>query len=355
MIENNATEKLSELKITVGLVTYNRPEFLREAVHSVLRQSFENFELIISNDYPEDAVTFESLGIKSDPRIRIVNQESNLGEVRNMNYLLESAQGKWFVWLGDDDLLHPEFLMLAQKDILNNQHADIVGFFSNYSSASSPEGVFPQQLKSSKCRYYDAQNFLLKYTSRKSRLVGCYGIMHAATLKKIGGIPLLGSSFGPYSDTLIPILLAEHGSLCWLDESLIFLRTHPESLSCKSTEFSAFTSAEEGFLENLERICASKTVNIKPEKIIANMVRWFSYDEWAVLYRDPSLSKYAAARIFIQHQMSVNLPRLSLNYRIKHILFILRFLGTCFLIEVYRGLRTAFKNVLSTFIGSRPR
>ena len=342
MIDNNVMEKLFDLKITVGIVTYNRPEFLKKAVHSVLQQSFQNFELIISNDYSEVSVTLASLGIKSDSRIKIVNQDSNLGEIRNMNYLLKIAQGEWFVWLGDDDLLHPEFLMLANKAILDNQGQNIVGFFCNYSSASSPDGMFPRQLKSSKCQYYDAPTFLIEYTSRRNPLIGCYGVMRTDTLRKIGGIPLLGNSFGPYSDTLIPILLMEHGILCWLDEPLIFLRTHSESLSCKSAEFSAYTSAEKDFLENLKRVCSDKAVNIRPDKAIANMAKWFSYNEWAVLCREPTLSKYEVSKRFIGYQLDVNLPRLSLKYRIEHILFMFRFLGIRFLSEALKKFRTAF-------------
>ena len=153
--------------------------------------------------------------------------------------------------------------------------------------------------------------------------------MHIGILRKIGGIPRLGNSFGPYGDTLIPILLAEHGRLCWLDEPLVFLTVHANSLSCKSTDFLAYTSAESDFVENLERVCASRDVNVLPDRIIANMIKWFTINEWMVLSREPSLNVYEACRIFIKHQLNVNVPMLSVTHRIRHLLFILRFLGTC--------------------------
>ena len=352
MHRNEAMQALSDLKVTVGIITYNRPEFLREAVRSVQQQSYGNFELVISNDYPEVPVTFDSLGIKNDSRIKIVNQVPNLGEVRNMNYLLEIAQGEWFVWLCDDDLLHPEFLMRAIQAIGDHQEADVVGFFGNYGAASSPEGVFPTTLGINKCVRYDAARFLMEYTRRKISLIGCYGLMRVDSLRKIGGMPLLGNSFGPYSDTLVPILLAEHGKLCWLDEPLVFLRTHADSLSCKSAEFAAFTSAEADFLKSLERVCASKAVNIEPDKVIANMLRWFSNNEWAVLCRASSLSKYAASMKFIEYQISTNLPRLSLKYRLHHILHVLRILGMQLAVWIYTELRTVLKRTQSAFSGS---
>lgn len=326
-----------DLKVTVGLTAYNRPEFLEAAVRSVLQQSYKNFELIISNDYPDAAVTFDSLGIKNDSRVKIVNQYPNLGEVRNMNCLLEMAQGEWFVWLADDDLLHPEFLMLAITAIHTNQEPGIVGCFSNYIAASCPDGVFPAPLGLNMSVRYDASRFLMDYISREISLIGCYGLMHVGTLRRIGGMPLLGNSFGPYSDTLIPVLLSGHGKLFWLDEPLVFLRTHADSLSCKSAEFAAFTSAEADFLKSLTRICASKAVNVKLDKIIANMVRWFLENEWAVLCRATSLGKYAAAKRFIKYQISINLPRLSLKHRMRHIVFVLHLLCRQLVFLALRG------------------
>ena len=347
-IKNEIMNIVADVKITVGMTTYNRPEFLKEAVCSVLQQTYRNFELIISNDYVATPVTIESLGIEGDERIQIVNQDPNLGEIKNMNYLLDNAQGEWFVWLGDDDLFHPEFLMRAYQAILSNENSNIVGFFSNYRAASNPDGVFPQHLKGSKELLYDAPGFLKGYSSREIPLIGCYGIMRTVTLREVGGIPRLGNSFGPYGDTLVPILLVERGGLCWLNEEMIFLRTHPESLSCKSSEFSAYTTAEDDFLKNIDRVCSSKLVNIVAGKIIANMVRWFSADEWAVLHRDTSLRKFALFRKYIKYQISVNLPRLSIQNKIMHIIFLFYFLGVRLLVDLYRALRTFLKNIVIT-------
>lgn len=333
-----------KIKITVGVITYNRPELLKQAIGSVLRQSYKNFELIISNDYLKVPVTQEALGIENEPRLKIINQASNLGEIKNMNYLLEIAQGEWFVWLADDDLLHPEFLMIASNAILEGQDKSLVGFFSNFLAASSPDGIFPRPIKPIEYNYIDSPNFINDYTSRKKSLVGCYGIVRVDTLRKIGGMPSLGNSFGPYSDTIVPILLVEQGSLCWIDEPLVFLRTHADSLSCKSADFLAYTSAEEDFLKILSRVCSGNLVNINPDKLIANMIRWFSYNQWDVLHREPSLSKYAVKKIFFMHQLNINLPKLSLKYKIIHIIFLFRFMGARCSYIVYKKFRSVFKS-----------
>jgi glycosyltransferase involved in cell wall biosynthesis len=318
--------KMSESKITVGLVTYNRPQFLKEAVHSVLQQSFSNFELIISNDYVEVPVTFDSLGIQPDPRIKIVNQNPNLGEVRNMNFLLEIAKGEWFVWLCDDDLLHPDFLKIAINTVDGNKDKNMVAFFSNYIAANAPDLLFPSPHVSSQCSFYRASDFLQDYTSQKIPLIGCYGLVRSSVLRKIGGIPLLGNSFGPYSDTLIPILLLEHGNLCWLDAPLVFLRTHAESLSCKSAELSAFSTAEVDFMTYLRRTCASKNVQLSPDQFVANMLKWFCQNEWGLLCRSVSAGRLEILNKFLVYQIRINLPRLSNRNKLFYLMFVFLFI-----------------------------
>jgi len=338
-------DALSDIKITIGMTTYNRPEFLREAVQSVLQQSYKNFELIISNDFIERAVIFEDLGIENDSRIKIINQVQslghNLGDIKNMNFLLEIAQSEWFVWLADDDLMHPDFLKHARETIMQNQEKNVVGFFSNYISASSPADLFPPQLGLNKPICYRALDFLLDYSSRKCSLIGCSGVIRTTTLRRIGGIPQLGNSFGPYGDTLLPILLIEYGNIFWLDEPLIFFRTHAESISCKSIEFSAYTSAESDFLDQIIRICSTKKLTESRDKIIANMTRWFSQNEWVVLSRISTVTGIVKMKIFLKYQLAVNLTRLSFKYKINHIHFVARMVIIKLLSNCYQKLKSA--------------
>ena len=134
--------------ISVGLSTFNRPKFLKEALASVLKQSFQNFELIISNDYIKTPITFRSLGIKKDVRIKILNQKRNLGELNNLNYMLSLAKGDWFLWLADDDLLHPEYLSIFYNTSKKREFCGSVAFFSNFISATNPKKQFSIVLSS---------------------------------------------------------------------------------------------------------------------------------------------------------------------------------------------------------------
>jgi glycosyltransferase involved in cell wall biosynthesis len=86
--------------------------FLKEAIQSVLNQSFTDFELIIVNDKsPEDLE--KVISSFSDSRIKYYKNEINLGKesvVKNWNKCLEYAEGEFFVLFSDDDIYEPEFL-----------------------------------------------------------------------------------------------------------------------------------------------------------------------------------------------------------------------------------------------------
>jgi glycosyltransferase involved in cell wall biosynthesis len=338
MIENNQLHKPEGIRISVGVTAYNRPNFLRQAVLSVLQQSYDNFELIISNDYIAEPVTFETLGVENDSRIKIINQKINLGEVKNMNYMLNVASSNWFIWLADDDLLHPEFFMAANKCISENSEKEIVAYYSNYCQAENPTGIFPNECTSQDYFCYEPAYFVENYTSKNIDLIGCYGVMSRDILIKVGGFPLLGNAFSPYSDSLIPIQLSEFGNIFLTEEKLVFLRTHKDSLSVKSTDFTAYSSAEVDFLKHVKHISSKEILNLNQSKIISNVVRWFAKNNWAVLSRNTSLDLYSILKRFLMYQLKINLSRLSFKYKLFHLLFISYFIIKSLIYKLYKKL-----------------
>jgi glycosyltransferase involved in cell wall biosynthesis len=98
--------------ITVFIPTYNRAELLRESITSVLNQTYENFELLISDnastDRTEDVVTSFR-----DSRIRYHRHPSNLGMVRNWQFAAQQVSVPFGAPLSDDDLFDPDHLEKA--------------------------------------------------------------------------------------------------------------------------------------------------------------------------------------------------------------------------------------------------
>jgi hypothetical protein len=98
--------------VSVGIPAYNRPESMERAVRSVLEQTHEDLEVIVSDDASTDpgvARVGERLA-EEDPRVRYVRQPRNLGHDRNYQHVLELASGRHFMWLSDDDWLDPAYV-----------------------------------------------------------------------------------------------------------------------------------------------------------------------------------------------------------------------------------------------------
>lgn len=93
-------------KVSVCIPTYRGAATIGAAIESVLSQSLADFELIVIDDGSSDD-TQAIVKRFTDPRLRYLQNDRNLGPEGNWNRCLELAQGKYFKLLPHDDLLHP--------------------------------------------------------------------------------------------------------------------------------------------------------------------------------------------------------------------------------------------------------
>jgi glycosyltransferase involved in cell wall biosynthesis len=312
--------------ITIGIVTYNRPEFLRECVNSIIAQSYQDWQLIVSNDYILESVTFDSLGIIADPRITIFNQDENKGELANLNFLLGLAKTKYFTWLCDDDQFNAQFLEHAIDAFKYFGSDNLVAFYSNYRTGLTydiHESIDGERFSSSLLTFKSKQ-FIEKYLLKKLPLIGCYGVMHTKALKKIGGFKILGNSFSPYADTLLPISLSQYGLIAYSDVPLVFLRTHQTSMSFTSSDFKGYTTAEDDFVNELISISIISSNTIDLQKCLGLACLWFSDNHFTVLMRGRTNSTLNVYLKYFKHQITDSLPRLNFYWKSRlliHIVF----------------------------------
>jgi glycosyltransferase involved in cell wall biosynthesis len=95
--------------VSVCIPSFNGEEFIATTLESILTQTFADFEVVIADDKSTDRTVPIIKGFK-DPRIRLIENEQNLGLGRNWNKVLSSAQGEYVKLLGDDDLLYSQCL-----------------------------------------------------------------------------------------------------------------------------------------------------------------------------------------------------------------------------------------------------
>ena len=105
-------------KATVLISTYNRPEFLKEAIQSVVDQTMTDWELLVMNDGGTD-VAHVVAGF-NDTRIRYFPDSVNKGAAHRFNFGLAHARGDYIAYLGDDDLFYPNHLAVLSEALDNN-------------------------------------------------------------------------------------------------------------------------------------------------------------------------------------------------------------------------------------------
>src|SRR5438046_10491772 len=111
-------------RVTIGMPVYNGEKFLKEAIDSIMAQSFEDFELIIANNASTDRTeeicrTYAT----QDKRIRYVRNETNIGVYRNFNRVFELCSGEYFKWASVDDVSGQELLARCLGVSDSNQSA----------------------------------------------------------------------------------------------------------------------------------------------------------------------------------------------------------------------------------------
>jgi glycosyltransferase involved in cell wall biosynthesis len=97
-------------KVTVLMAVYNGERYLRDAIDSILRQTFTDFEFIIVDDGSKDGSRDIILFYCGDPRVRLIDNPSNVGLTRSLNRGLALARGTLVARQDADDISYPQRL-----------------------------------------------------------------------------------------------------------------------------------------------------------------------------------------------------------------------------------------------------
>jgi glycosyltransferase involved in cell wall biosynthesis len=96
-------------RVTIAVPVYNGADYIEAAVHSACAQTFADIEiLVVDNDSTDDTVARVDAIAQTDPRVRLVRNETNVGMTGNFNRCLELAAGEYVKFLCADDLLDPD-------------------------------------------------------------------------------------------------------------------------------------------------------------------------------------------------------------------------------------------------------
>ena len=111
--------------ITVLMSVYNGERYLHEAIESILNQTFTDFEFLIINDGSTDS-TRDIITSYTDSRIRLIDNEQNIGLTKSLNKGIDLARGKYIARMDADDISMPERLEVQYNFLEKNIEYSLV-------------------------------------------------------------------------------------------------------------------------------------------------------------------------------------------------------------------------------------
>ena len=224
-----------DAKVTVGIPTRNRSRWLRQAVESVLAQTYTEFRLVISDnastdDTPAVVASFD------DPRVSYHRSSVDLGMFGNLNRVSELAETEYVVVLPDDDLLYPDYLSSVVSVLERHPYVSVA--HSAFDVIDEDGTVIERArvlLPSAGETTMETGPQLIERSMRRSGTV-CWtsACFRTAALRAAGGIR---AADGLYADGPLMMRIALHGGFCGFSRALVAVRVHPTAESASVGQF----------------------------------------------------------------------------------------------------------------------
>ncbi len=207
----------------MGMPVYNGENYLRQAMESVLAQTYTDFELIVSDNASKDGT--ENICREyadRDHRIRYYRNEQNRGAAYNFNRVFELSTGEYFKWVAHDDVCMTTYLEKCVETLDESSDSVILSYPKVRVIDKSGEEVG---------QFVTLDILLEKPASRLSLLLrnmppctAVFGLIRSDVLRKTR---LIGGYFS--SDNVLLAELSLLGKFKEVDEYLFFSRRHNES------------------------------------------------------------------------------------------------------------------------------
>ena len=320
-------------QIDILLTTYNGEKYLKEQIDSILKQTYTNFRLLISDDCSKDS-TIKILKEyeQKDNRIKVFLQEKNLGYVKNFEFLLTKVENEIYALSDQDDVWNNDKvektykklkeedadLVFTDLEIVNEKLETINSSFNDYMFLS-------RKIK----KYY--KDYRLQYLY--NCITGCTLMSKKKYLEKIIPIPM--DSKYVIHDTWIGLIVALNGKIAYLDEATIKYRQHGNNqvgsnhtshkytklnqvrelfIDVKYQLFNTYINNSSIFTKDLQK---QNEKALKYFKMLKNK-KYINFRGWNVFYK---LYKTETFKYYIENFIILNLPILaSITFKLRRLI-----------------------------------
>jgi glycosyltransferase involved in cell wall biosynthesis len=264
-------------KVSILIPVYNREKLIEETVQSAMNQNYEDIEIIVVDNKSTDATwqVLEKLASK-DERIKIFQNETNIGPVRNWKRCIDEASGEYGKILWSDDLIAPEFI---EKTVPYLENKDVGFVFTGTEIFIDGTDEKTSHYFIGESGIYESKNYIngVLFDENYPVSPGC-ALFRLKDLRKnlLVDIPnKVNSDFSMHAignDLLIYLLTAnQYKKFAFVNEKLSFFRAHEGSISILSNDGKLplhYNLASAYFVENFRSDLAKK-LNV----VIWNLLR----------------------------------------------------------------------------------
>lgn len=211
-------------RVSIGLPVYNGERYLASSLDSLLAQSYEDFEIIISDNASTDATAeiCKAYAMR-DTRIRYYRNATNIGGPRNLNYTIELARGEYFKVASHDDLCAPD-LLLRCIEVLDREPTVVV--CHPWSQLIDEQGQWTQHYKYNGKLDTASPKPYKRFLELNRTYHMCLQFHGLTRLSALRQTPLMGTY--PSSDRVLIAHLALLGRIHEVPEYLFFFRFHDQ-------------------------------------------------------------------------------------------------------------------------------
>ena len=207
-------------RLSIGMPVFNGERYLKESIQTLLDQTYEDFELLISDNASTDSTQEICRDFANiDERIRYIRNPTNLGAVANFNRVIEAARGEFFKLASHDDRHAPEFLQRCIVALDQDQEAVLCH------SKTIEIDQFGQTIKEDKHIYKTDSPYPHVRIADLIALGHHHQMFGVIRLEALRKTPLFGAFFK--ADVVLLCRLALLGRFYMVPEALFFKRYHP--------------------------------------------------------------------------------------------------------------------------------
>ncbi|MDB2690722.1 glycosyltransferase family 2 protein [Planktomarina temperata] len=223
---------------TIGVLVYDRANFIQSCLTSISKQKYKGIDVIISVDYSQNQSQVLKVindfinAYDGEIPIQVIAHPENIGAIKNHQFLIRQATGKYFCWVSDDDLLHEDFIITLVSVLESQNYDDVccafpaVRYISEHNEKKEP-AIKPRMSKFEKIKIislirmldFPGQCFWAQLGVIKRDFAMCHALYPVETK----------SNVNTYTEFFFLAKIAIVARIVFVDKELLYYRIHEGS------------------------------------------------------------------------------------------------------------------------------